>query len=342
MLTVRVDLSKIKYNISYIKSATNTEFCAVVKANAYGHGLCEFSKAVEEDVDCFAVATEYEALKLVKSGITKKILVFNYGYSNETMPKNVIPSVFSVEGVEALKGKVSEVSIAVNTGMNRFGVSPDNFDKVFESALKHGLSVHGAYTHFFNESDDSSCKRQFMEFKRAISCIKDSGIKFHCCASNCLVLPREYYLDMVRVGLAMYGYGYRGVVPAMDIYTDIIWTGNVSAGEHIGYGDFVAPKKMKIASVRVGYGDGFRRIKNHYVSVDGVLCPVMGNVCMDVCIIDVSDINCKVGQRVCILGENIDFDDVCVTHSTISHEVLTMINERAERIYVAGQKRIQN
>lgn len=90
MLTVRVDLSKIKHNISYIKSVTNTEFCAVVKANAYGHGLCEFSKAVEEDVDCFAVATEYEALKLVKSGITKKILVFNYGYPNETMPKNVI------------------------------------------------------------------------------------------------------------------------------------------------------------------------------------------------------------------------------------------------------------
>ena len=72
MLTVRVDLYKIKHNISYIKSVTNTEFCAVVKANAYGHGLCEFSKAVEEDVDCFAVATEYEALKLVKSGITKK------------------------------------------------------------------------------------------------------------------------------------------------------------------------------------------------------------------------------------------------------------------------------
>lgn len=342
MLTVRVDLSAIIHNIRFIRSVTDTDFCAVVKSNAYGHGLCEVAKAVFDYVDCFAVATREEALNLVKSGIEKKILVFNYDFNGEKLPQNVIPSISSVEEAEALKGKAFEVSVAVNTGMNRFGVSACDFINVFSAAEKQGLHIHGAYTHFFNESDEISCKKQFEMFIDAVSPIKDSGIKLHCCASNCLVLPHEYFLDMVRSGLAMYGYGYKGVVPATEIYTDVIWTGKVSAGDHIGYGDFIAEKNMEIASLRVGYGDGFRRIKNHFVSVNGVRCPVLGNVCMDVCVIDVTGLDCKVGQRAYILGKNVDIDGICVTHSTISHEVLTMINERAERVYVCRQERIKD
>jgi alanine racemase len=335
MLTVEVDIAAVRQNIGFIRNKVHTGFCAVVKADAYGHGIEGISAFIEDYVDCFAVATAEEALKLSAVGIRKDILIL--GCENEIrhcLPENVIPTLCSAPQAEEVKGKAVAVSIAVNTGMNRLGCRPDETRSVFLAALNCGLNVRGIFTHFYNESDKTACADQFSEFLSCALPLRESVRYLHCCASNCLIMPEVYHLDMVRVGLAMYGYGYEGVKPAMNIYTAVIQITSIKAGERIGYGDCAAKNDMRLATLRVGYGDGFRRIDNAFVSINGKKCDIVGRICMDMCMADVTNVVCKVGDRAYILGNGIKMEDICKIHNTISHEVLTMINERAERIYV--------
>ena len=335
MLTVEVDIAAVRHNIIYIKNKIHTAFCAVVKADAYGHGIEKTSALIEDYVDCFAVATADEALKLSAVGIRKNILIL--GCENEiqsALPDNVIPTLCSASQVKAIEGKARAVSIAVNTGMNRIGCRPEELRSVVLEALNCGLGIRGIFTHFYNENDKIACANQFSEFLSCTRPLRESVKCIHCCASNCLVLPEVYHLDMVRVGLAMYGYGYDGVKPAMKIYTIVVQINYVQAGERVGYGDYVAKNDMRLATIRVGYGDGFRRTDNVFVSINGKRCNIVGRICMDMCMADVTGVVCNIGDRAYVLGNGIEMEDICKIHNTISHEVLTMINGRAERSYI--------
>lgn len=334
MLTAEIDLSVIKSNVATIKRRVKTEYYAVVKADAYGHGAVAVAKAIQSIVEGFAVATDVEAMELVENGIKRPILILGTGIALRKLSKNVIPSVADVEQIERLKGVSDCVHVAVNTGMNRYGCKPEDFGKLIMSADNSGIKVAGAFTHFYREIDKNDCAEQFDKFLSCVLPFRERIRRLHCCASNCLILPEVYHLDAVRVGLAMYGWGYDDVQPAMKIFTEITQINYVNKGEHIGYGDYVAEKDMRVATVRLGYGDGFWRRSEHELVVNGRYCPVVGSVCMDACMIDVSEVRCKIGDRAYILSDNEQMKRICVRHNTISHEVLTMISRRIKRKYV--------
>lgn len=334
MLTAEIDLETIKNNVLFIKKKVKTGIYAVVKADAYGHGSVLVAKYIANIVDGFAVATDFEALELAECGIKKPILILGIELSGNKLPANIIPTVASVGGVGRIKGIAERVHVAINTGMNRLGCYPGDLYRIMSAASDCGIKVCGAFTHFYNERDKLACSEQFDEFLSCVLPVRNQIKNLHCCASNCLVLPEVYRLDAVRPGLAMYGYGYDGVRPAMKIYSSVVQINEVQKGEHIGYGDFIADKNMRIAAIRLGYGDGFWRRNGHKLIVNGKYCPVVGKVCMDVCMVDVSDIQCKIGDRAFVLTGNLQMNDICVTHNTISHEVLTMISRRIKREYV--------
>lgn len=334
MPTVEIDIAAIKHNIAYIKSKTNTKFCAVVKADAYGHGLVGTATRIEKDVDFFAVATYNEAVELAMAAIKKKILILGNDLCDALYPNNIIPVVTSVKDIEFLRGKAKEISIAVNTGMNRIGCLPEQLPHIIGKALEFGFKIHGIFTHLFNEHDLKNCYSQLNDFLYCTLPYRELINCFHVCASNCLVLPEIFHLDAVRAGLAMYGYGYDGVIPAMRVFADIVQINNVPTGAHIGYGDYTTDKPIKTATLRVGYGDGFRRIDGAAVSVNGTKCPIVGNICMDMCIADVTSVPCNVGDRAYILGDKMTMNDLTRQYNTISHEVLTMFGARFKRIYV--------
>lgn len=334
MLTAEINLETIKNNISFIKQRVETDVYAVVKADAYGHGAVPVAQYIANVVDGFAVATDFGALELVESGVKKPILILEPELSGTKLPGNVVPSVSNIDDVRRIKGVARGAHIAINTGMNRFGCDPRDLHRIMDVARDCELEVYGAFTHFYNERDKLACAEQFDKFLSCVLPIRDRIKKLHCCASNCLILPEVYRLDAVRPGLAMYGYGYDGVRPAMTIYSNVLQINDVQKGEHIGYGDFAADKNMRIATIRLGYGDGFWRRNGHRLIVNGQYCPVVGKVCMDACMIDVSDVRCKVGDKAFILADNAQMNDICVTHNTILHEVLTMISRRIKRKHV--------
>lgn len=337
MLTVKVDLAALGRNVATIKRRVKTGLCAVVKANAYGHGASAVAGYLLPMVDCFGVATQTEAEALVCAGITKPIIILGADYdAGASFSSNVIPSVGSLEAIKALTGSAKKVEIAVNTGMNRLGARPGEVNRLVLAAKERGLGVHGVYTHFYDGEDMYACKEQFDEFLSAALPLRREVKLFHCCASNCLILPKSYHLGMVRAGLAMYGYGAEGLAPVASVYTQIVHLGEVRRGEHISYGDFTAPKDMTVATIRAGYGDGLRRVKGLTVSVNGKLCGIIGAICMDMCMVDVTNVDCKVGDRVFILGNEAKMENLCKIYNTISHEVLTFFNDRARRKYVNG------
>jgi len=334
MLTAEVDLGVIKSNAEYIRKRVNTEVYAVVKADAYGHGAARVAKCIEKVVDGFAVATDYEATELMNANIKKPVLILGTEISGIKLAENVIVSVATPEQIRAIKGIASSVHIAVNSGMNRLGCKPSDIIDLLKVTDECGVFVTGAFTHFYNERDEKTCAEQFDEFLSGVLPLRNIIRRLHCCASNCLILPEVYRLDAVRPGLALYGYGYDGVKPAMKIYSNIVQINDVRVGEHIGYGNYVSDKNMRVATVRLGYGDGFWRRNGHKLLVNGKYCRVVGLVCMDACMIDVSEVACKNGDKAYVLANNEQMNGICITHNTISHEVLTMISRRVKRIYV--------
>lgn len=189
MLTAEIDLGAIKDNAFYIKKRVKTEAYAVVKADAYGHGAVRVAKHIENIVDGFAVATDFEALELTNANIKKPILVLETELSGIKLPKNVIASVATPEQIRAVKNVVNGVHIVVNSGMNRLGCKPSEIIELLKVADRYGVSVEGAFTHFYNEHNSKSCAEQFDEFLSGVLPLRNRIRRLHCCASNCLILP---------------------------------------------------------------------------------------------------------------------------------------------------------
>lgn len=343
MLTVEVDLGAIARNVRSIRERVAARYCAVVKANAYGHGAVQTALFLEDKVDLFAVATLDEARELAAAGVKKDIYILGFDCeTGEPLPPNVVPAVWETAQIKSLAGRSKRVNLAVNTGMNRLGCKPERAIGLLCEAQERGIAVEGAYTHFFNEADPAACAEQFDAFRRAYLPLRGAIKYFHACASNCLVLPEVYHLDMVRVGLATYGYGYPDLTTAMRVYTHVVAINEVKAGEHVSYGDFTAERDMRLATVRAGYGDGPDRGKGLVFSIGGQLCESVGRMCMDYCLVEVKNARCTVGDRAFLLGNGINMEFLTKKYSTISHEVLTLFNARARRIYVDESTNTQN
>lgn len=308
MIEKNVDINAIRQNIIKLKNLSPKLFCAVVKANAYGHGI-EICQGIEDLVDFFAVANAKEAIQIKRLKIHKRVLILgkcNYVDLPNLIKKGIRLTVDTIDDVAHIitmamsMHKRAYVHIKINSGMNRLGIKSKSELKNILDTLKQCpyVRIEGIYTHFATADNKNSykLKRQNAKFLSMLSVIPQSDIKkmiIHASNSSAFLKSSKYAYDMVRVGIAMYGYDQVDKVelsPALELKAKIVKTQNVKCGETIGYdAEFVAPQDMTIAVVAMGYADGFMRAyKKGYVLINGTRCKIVGKICMDMFMCDVT------------------------------------------------------
>lgn len=354
-----IDLDAIAHNYNYIKSRTDSRVIAIVKANAYGHGALSVSARLEkEGCDFFAVSSIEEALELRNGGITAEILVLGYilpGMLKTAVDNNISFAISSLDTLLELgkicSDKKAKIHIKLDTGMNRTGFCAK--EKVIDDELKKAvdliknsknIELCGVFSHLAKaDSDQSFCQLQYERYLFALDFIKKNGLEpklCHICNSDATDNFKEMHLDAVRTGIILYGLGSddKNYIPAMDFCTRIVAIHNVKAGEGISYGHtFIAPKDMKIAIIGAGYADGLLRYLSNgkgKVLVNGVLCPIVAKICMDMSMIDISDIqNVQVGDTVTLWGKDLRCDIQAKNADTIPYELICGITPRVTRVY---------
>lgn len=360
---VEIDLSAIKNNVRLAKGKlqARTKLCAVVKADAYGHGAVPVANAaLAAGADYLAVAIVQEAEVLRKAGITAPILILGTLVKNDVadvVTYDVEQAVYTEQHLQGLNGegqkqnKKVKVHIVVDTGMNRIGVKPSEVGKFAKLAAgMSNIEVVGVFSHFAtaDEDDKTFAKKQFTAFQTALKNIEAEGVQVpvkHIANSAAIQEMPDYQLDMVRQGITLYGLmpnrfkdEYKGFQPAMVFKSEVAYVKNISAGECVSYGcTFVAPKAIKVATVPVGYADGLnRKLSNHgYMIIHGQKAPIIGRVCMDQCMLDVTEIsNVQVGDAVIVEGGmELPFEEVAKLVDTIDYELICLITGRVPRVY---------
>lgn len=314
LLNLNINTKNLIHNALFLRSKTSAELCAVVKANAYGHGF-RLVEILDDFVDSFAVSCGEEALQ-VKRYTDKPVYVLCP--SIDVGDDNIIYCAMSEKDLFH-----KHICVKINSGMNRLGILPEQANDFLKLAKSRGAIVDSLYTHF---SDVEYAPIQFNRFMK-IKCY----VKRHASASNFLALDRKYHLDMVRCGLALYGYGHSELKPVLSAFTEVYSVIDVKKGDKIGYSR-EAPENMKIAVLGAGYADGIRRSEQEFF-VGGKRCKTVGNVCMDMCLVDVGETNVKAGDIAEYLGENIAGQTVADKNETIIYEILTSLGSRCRRIY---------
>jgi alanine racemase len=361
-------LSNLKRNFLNIrKKVKSAKVMAVVKADAYGHGVKETVFALnsldDKKPDYYAVAFIDEAIELRSLGITEPILIFEpvFEQDAESIYRfDLIPTVFTKKHLEALsKNKPSyfnrklKVHVKVDTGMNRLGI---NFNDAvdFISKLNHNESftIDGTYTHFAtsDERNKSFANLQLKRFQQILDELKKNNINYglaHAANSGAILDMPEAYLDMVRPGVSLYG-NYPSLettesiklFPVMSLISHVASVKNIDKGESVSYGrKFIAKKKLKIISVPVGYADGFSRsFTNRFKAIiKGKYYNQVGTVTMDRIMFDVNDANLKVGDEVILLGKKNKLEitawDWSKMLNTIPYEITCGISKRVRKVY---------
>ena len=343
-----VDRNAIRKNLlEYKKHDNKSLICSVVKADGYGVGVENIVCSIDDKTDFYAVACFEEAVKLRK--LTQKpILILNFVDKTNfeyCSQNNISISVGNLQQLSILKKISSKIKIhfAINTGMNRIGFKSKNeFFKAVEFVYKYKnkIIIEGIFTHFFDSKDINKTKKQFSIFMQYIDILKlkfdTNKIIKHSCASISAIKYPKFRLDMVRLGIILYGScdGIKNFNSkrVLTIRSKIINICSVKNGEYVGYSSaFVAKKDMIVATVPLGYADGILRsyAKRGYVLCNKNKCKILGNVCMDMCMIDVTGLNVKLFDNVIIIGSEkkykIDVDDIAKNCNTISYEILTGI-----------------
>lgn len=364
-----INLDAIAHNYKMIKNKTgdNVKFLGVVKADAYGHGSVQVSRLLESlGADYLAVSSIDEAVELRVNGIDMPILILGHTPKEQVsrlIEYNITQAITCKSKAdeyneEALKcGKKLKIHIKVDTGMSRLGFLCDgeNHENGVESIAYTcnlpGLSAEGIFTHFavsdeFGEEYTKYTNHQFELFTRVIKEVEEkSGYKFeirHCTNTGALAEYPETYLDMVRPGLLLYGYGdfaaKLNLKPAMTLKTTVSTIKTYPKGTAISYGGiYVTDKKTRMGVLPIGYADGFFRSLSNKCSVytiDG-LAPQRGKICMDMCMIDLTDkMNVHVGSEIEIYGEHNSINDMAALAGTIPYELTCAISKRVPRLYI--------
>ncbi len=358
---LEINLNAMVDNLNYYRQfkKPETKMVCMVKASAYGIGSVEASKTLQDHgVDYLAVAVADEGAELRNAGITANIMVMNPEMTSFKMlfDYRLEPEIFNFDILEALiKAAEKEgitnfpIHIKLDTGMHRLGFNPDKDMERLISRLhrQSALVPCSVFSHFVgSDSDgfDEFSLKQFALYDRASRQLQDSydhKILRHICNSAGIEHFPQYHLDMVRLGLGLYGINPRNnevIHNVCTLKTTILQIRDVPAGDSIGYSrKTIVDRPSRIAAIPIGYADGLNRHlgnRNCYCLVNGKKAPYMGNICMDVCMIDVTDIDCKEGDYAIIFGDDLPVTTLSDVLDTIPYEVLTGISTRVQRVYI--------
>lgn len=366
---VEVNRKKAIHNFLEVRRAVgpNIKVCAVVKADSYGMGSVELSKMyLENGVDMLAVAVISEAFELREEIKEKDILVLGYTpeeFYEDAVNNNITLAIYDYNLAEKLNAvaksmnKKAKIHIKVESGMNRLGFIPteENADKVAAIAKMENLIVEGAFSHQAkaDETDKTTAHKQAEIFMSFIKMLEERNINIpikHIANSATIIDLPEYFYDMVRPGIILSGFYPSDEVNINNLKFEICVTmkarianvKTIEAGEGVGYGHlFSATKTTVVGTIPLGYADGYSRLLSNkgYIVVKGVKCPILGKVCMDQFMVDLTNVeNPQIGDEAIIYGNGTDgamtAEDVAKMRGTISYEVLTNLGKRLPRIYV--------
>jgi alanine racemase len=357
-----INLKNLEHNLQTIKQRVgSSKVMAVVKANAYGHGLIECAKRLEfSAVDYFGVALVEEGELLRRAGITTPIHVFG-GILNTQIERFLAldleltaPSqskLIAIEQAAARVGTKAKVHLEIDTGMRRLGVRPESARSLIDQCnkLKH-TEVRGVFSHFAcsDEKDLSFTENQFELFVPILEYAKSelgSTILGHISNSAAIAQFPQADLDMVRPGLALYGVssathlkGSLDLAPVMSLKSQVVYFKVVKAGDSVSYGrTWTATQNSRVVTLPIGYGDGYQRALSNKASViiGGKLYPIVGRICMDQMMVAIGDGEAFNGDEATLIGsdgaETISVEDLADLADSIPHEILSLLNLRMER-----------
>lgn len=358
-----IDLDIIEKNFDALKALTkeNVRAMAVVKADAYGHGAVEVAKKLKDKADFFAVATAREGVELRENGIEKPILVLSYCAPAEydlILKYGITPTISSEADAAILNKAAKEMDIsckihvAVDTGMSRigFGDNDAGAQSIKKIAEMSNLSIEGIFSHFAKADykDKTSANKQTERFESFVNKLEMLGVNIpikHICNSAGLIEFNIQHYDMVRMGIALYGLYPSAEVnkskvelsPAMKVVAHVIHIKDIDEGTTVGYGEsYVAKEKKRIATVSIGYADGYNRSFSDtgYVIICGKKATVIGRVCMDLVVVDISDIpEAEIGMPATILGDGITAEDLGRMCGSFNYEVICNFAKRVTAVY---------
>lgn len=368
---IEINLSQLRKNYFLYKNSlkADAEIMAVIKADAYGHGDVQVARLLSQSgVHLFAVSNIDEAVGLREAGIQGEILILGYTsvfYAKTLWYHDLTQAIVSEEYAIALAetGLKIKCQFAIDTGMNRIGLDGDNAEECERIIrnYKDSLNLTGIFTHLcVSDTDTSECKDftigQITKFKVLAERIQDLNLPYmHCCnsAGGLFYLKDdkmfEHIGSVVRLGIILYGLKPDdnnelpdGIEPAMEWKSQISMVKDVHPGETIGYGrTYKVEKESRIATVTTGYADGLNRLLSNkgFVMINGYKAPIVGRLCMDQTLVDVTGIpNVKMGTRVTLIGKNGSLvytaDDMARDLGTIGYEIICNITKRVQRFYV--------
>lgn len=368
-----VDLDAIASNIKNIRAKVdkNSGIIGIIKADAYGHGSVETAKVLlDNGADWLAVAVVDEGLNLRKNGITAPILLLGYTPElrlNDVINNGFIQTVYSYDTAKKLSeaasalGKKAVIHIKIDTGMGRIGyrVNEESADEIVKISKLPNIDVNGMFTHFStaDEADKAYTLEQYNKFVKMNDMLEERGLHIpvkHAANSAAIMDFDNMMFNMVRPGIILYGAYPSDEVkkenlslsPAMSIKTHVSYVKDVNEGDSISYGrKYTAPSKRRIATIPVGYADGFIRAysKGGKVLIRGEYAPIVGRICMDQFMVDVTDIDgVEVNDEVVLMGKQgdkeITADFIASVLDTINYEVFCTLSKRVPRQYIQNGK----
>lgn len=369
-----VDLDAIESNFEAMKASLTegTKMAAVIKTDGYGHGAVPIAHLIERKdyIWGFAVATIEEARELRKSGIRKPILILGYVFPEdyeELVKGDIRPAVFRLDMAEELskeairQNKTVPVHVKVDTGMSRIGFADtgESVEMIRKIQQLPGLELEGLFTHFAkaDEADKDPVRIQLSRYQGFARACADAGVHFsiyHCSNSAGIMELKEANMNMVRAGITIYGlYPSEEVrkdliplLPAMELKSHIVHVKEIPAGTQVSYGGtYTAPDTRRIATIPVGYGDGYPRSLSNkgYVLIAGKKAPILGRVCMDQFMVDVTGIpEAEPGIEVTLLGkdhgETITMEELGALSGRFNYEFACDLTKRIPRIYLRGKE----
>jgi alanine racemase len=368
-----INLDNLAHNMKEVRRITNknSKITAVIKADGYGHGAVAIAETLlENGADRFAVATLSEAIQLKTFFPNIETMVLGYtpfNLAEEVIKYNIIQTIYTLEEAKEFSkiavslNKKIIVHIKLDTGMNRLGMvyNDEIIDTILEISKLDNLIIEGIFTHFAaaDEIDKEYTRQQVEKYKYIINNLEEKGlyipIKHVSNSAGIIDLP-EFNFDMVRAGIMLYG-----LYPSKNVNHDIVnlkevmclkaqvsFVKTLDAGSGVSYGlKYKCDKQSLVATLPIGYADGYTRMLSGKakVMVNGSKVPVIGNICMDQCIIDVTGLEVKIGDEVILFGGNdlngISIDSIADLLNTINYEIVCMIDKRVPRVYIKNGKK---